>query len=128
MEPELHHEPTQPFGWRRRDARLDVRKYFAGGDGFFLACPRFHGLERGEPLLKQFCKLLVQVRHATQQPKPWAADSLFFVGHVGSPYGSPYFPLIWEHMLPAPVRNVLGIIGLGSSLLCLAALYREWRT
>ena len=30
--------------------------------------------------------------------------------------------------LPAPVRNVLGIIGLGSALLGLTILYQEWRS
>ena len=59
MEPELHHESTQPFGWRRRNAQLDVHKYFALGDGFFLACRCLHGLKRGEPLLKQFYELLI---------------------------------------------------------------------
>lgn len=52
MEPELHHEATQPFGWRRRDARLYVRKYFALGDGLFLASRCLRGLKRGEPLLE----------------------------------------------------------------------------
>jgi hypothetical protein len=33
-----------------------------------------------------------------------------------------------EHRLPAPVHNVLGIIGIGANLLCLIMLYREWRT
>jgi hypothetical protein len=33
-----------------------------------------------------------------------------------------------EPTLPAPVRNVLGIIGLGSALLGLIILYREWHT
>ena len=36
MEP-LHHESTQAFRWRRSDGRLDVHKYFALGDGLFLA-------------------------------------------------------------------------------------------
>jgi len=48
MEPQLYREPTQPFGWHRRDARLDLRKYVAVGKGF----SRVHGLERSEPLLK----------------------------------------------------------------------------
>jgi hypothetical protein len=59
MEPELHHEAAQPFGWRRRNVRLDVREYFALGDGFFLACRRLHGLKRGEPLLKHLYELLI---------------------------------------------------------------------
>jgi hypothetical protein len=36
------------------------------------------------------------------------------------------FPVRREPTLPAPVRNVLGIIGLGSALLGLIILYREW--
>ena len=59
MESELHHEATEPLGWRRRDARLDVGKYFALGDGFVLACRCLHGFKRGEPLLKQFNEVLI---------------------------------------------------------------------
>jgi len=36
-------------------------------------------------------------------------------------------PAFGKPMLPAPVRHVLGIIGMGSALLGLILLYREWR-
>ena len=60
IEPKLHHEPTQPFGRCRCDARLDPRER-KRRDCFFIACCGLCFFKRDEPLLKQSGELLIAV-------------------------------------------------------------------
>ena len=60
IEPKLYHQPTQPFGRCRCDARLDPRER-KQSDCFFIACCGLCFFKRYEPLLKQSGELIIAV-------------------------------------------------------------------